>query len=85
MSLLEERIKRSSRKPINMAPKQELDTTVVRTPTSPQKEISCISKANISNHFATDDSQDDQDEELEEEDESLPPVMYVTFSLQTLQ
>lgn len=72
MSLLEERIKRSSRKTI--VPKPELDATVVRTPTTPQKENSPINKANISAQSASHESHDDQDEDVEEEEESLPPV-----------
>lgn len=72
MSLLEERIKRSTRKTV--VPKPELETTVVRTPTSPQKENSPINKHNVSNHSVPDENHDDQDEDVEEEEESLPAV-----------
>lgn len=74
MSLLEERIKRSSRK--TTASKPELELTVVKTPTSPQKENSSPNKNNQTNQISSYENHNDQDEDLEEEEEeTLPPVM----------
>lgn len=71
MSLLEERIKRSSRKTTVLKP--ELETTVIKNPISPQKENS-PNKSNISNSYINNEN-NDQNDDVEEEEESLPPVM----------
>ncbi|KAG5893374.1 hypothetical protein JTB14_000138 [Gonioctena quinquepunctata] len=74
MSLLEERIKRASRKTFAPPVKPEMNSTVVMTAISPQKENTPPNRSleektlvnnNITDHF-------DQDDEVEEE--SLPPV-----------
>lgn len=72
MSLLEERIKRSSRKTIGMKP--ELETTVIKIPISPQKENTPPNRSSTSNNSVHDENHDDQSEDNEDEDESLPPV-----------
>lgn len=72
MSLLEERIKRSSRKTIGLKP--ELETTVIKTPISPQKENTPPNRSNTSNNSVHDENHDDHSEDNEDEDESLPPV-----------
>ncbi|KAJ8966867.1 hypothetical protein NQ314_003261 [Rhamnusium bicolor] len=75
MSLLEERIKRSSRKTISK-PKQEFNATITTMPISPQKENSSPNRSNHSNHSShnhSDHSEQMQEDEIEEE-ESLPPV-----------
>lgn len=71
MSLLEERIKRSSRKTVVAKP--ELEATIIKTPISPQKENTPPNKNN-SNNSVNDDNHD-QNDDVEEEEESLPPVM----------
>lgn len=73
MSLLEERIKRSSRKTI-AKPKPEFNSTItMTTPISPQKENSSPNRSNYSNHSNNDQQEQPQEDDMEEE-ESLPPV-----------
>lgn len=73
MSLLEERIKRSSRKTFSK-PKQEINSTITMTaPISSQKENSSPNRSNCSNNSNNDQNEQPQDDEMEEE-ESLPPV-----------
>lgn len=72
MSLLEERIKRSSRRTI--IPKPEMETTVIKTTLSPQKENSPLNRSKASNYSVHDEIHDQNEEQIEEEEESLPPV-----------
>lgn len=72
MSLLEERIKRSSRKTTVLKPDSE--TTVIKTPISPQKENTPPNKSNNPNSYVNNENHE-QNDDIEEEEESLPPVM----------
>lgn len=72
MSLLEERIKRSSRKTMAL-PKPEANTTVVTTIISPQKENTPPNKNTLdATHTVNNVNGSDQEEDVEEE--MLPPV-----------
>ncbi|KAJ8911339.1 hypothetical protein NQ315_014183 [Exocentrus adspersus] len=73
MSLLEERIKRSSRKTITK-PKSEFNSTLTMTAQiSPQKENSSLNRNSFNGHNNSDHHEQQQEDDLEEE-ESLPPV-----------
>lgn len=73
MSLLEERIKRSSRKTIN-PPKSDLKSTVVTAVISPQKENTPPNRNTLDATVVldVDNVNDENDDDMEEE--NLPPV-----------
>lgn len=74
MSLLEERIKRSSRKTI--IPKPDMEITIIKASVSPQKENTPPNRNNTSNHPVRNQDDHDENNDIEEEEEdSLPPVM----------
>nr|XP_023028633.1 uncharacterized protein LOC111516746 [Leptinotarsa decemlineata] len=73
MSLLEERIKRSSRKTF-APPRPDLNATVVTTALSPQKENTPPNRAMEENTFVSNGVNNNFEQDDDMEEESLPPV-----------